>query len=334
MTESNHDKSTDSDVGSYTTTNGSEPHVEMGEANASGSMLSGGVEAYERAYGASATLEETPPEPLVSLHGAGGDGEPPMNGQSSATASVPPPDSTPVQDKELGLFDHLLELRMRLVRSFIYLGVAMTITWVYSQQISDWFNAPIKEALHRWGTDKSTLTLNGPMEGFMVLFNISMWSGIVLAAPLILYEMWAFIEPALTRRERRFTVILVPFSILLFLGGCAFGYCLSIFFYKFFLQYKPVDAAEFFRVTDTVIFQLRILLLFGVCFQVPVVSIFLNKIGIVSREWMIKYWRHVVVVIFAVVSLATPTWDPLTLVACALPPCLLYVLSIWLTKWL
>lgn len=78
----------------------------------------------------------------------------------------------------------------------------------------------------------------------------------------------------------------------------------------------------------------KMLLVFGVCFQVPVITIFLNKTGIVSRNLLIEYWRHVVVVIFIAVAVLTPTWDPITLAVCAVPPCVLYALSIWLIKWL
>jgi sec-independent protein translocase protein TatC len=105
-------------------------------------------------------------------------------------------------------------------------------------------------------------------------------------------------------------------------------------FFKFFLQFQPPGTAALWSYSNAATFLAKMLLVFGVSFQVPVIAIFLHKIGAVSRNVMIDYWRHVVVLIFILVAVITPTWDPFTLGAAAAPPCLLYVLSIWLVKWL
>jgi sec-independent protein translocase protein TatC len=127
---------------------------------------------------------------------------------------------------------------------------------------------------------------------------------------------------------------LVPFSVVLFFSGAALGFYLTPLFFRFFLQFQPPNSESYWSYASVASLLAKMLLVFGICFQVPVVTVFLNKIGLMSRNWMIEYWRHVVVVMFAIVAIITPTWDPVTLTAAALPPCLLYGVSIWLVKWL
>jgi sec-independent protein translocase protein TatC len=116
--------------------------------------------------------------------------------------------------------------------------------------------------------------------------------------------------------------------------GAGLGYVVSPLFFKFFLAFQPAGIAANWDYGQSVLLMAKMLLVFGVTFQVPIIVIFLNKLGLLSRNLLIEYWRHAVVVIFAVVAVLTPTWDPVTLAVCATPPCLLYVLSIWLVKWL
>ncbi|RYG56266.1 twin-arginine translocase subunit TatC, partial [bacterium] len=152
--------------------------------------------------------------------------------------------------------------------------------------------------------------------------------------PFILLQVWRFIEPALTNNERKYTLVLVPFSSILFFIGAGMGYWLAPMFFKFFLEFQPTDVEANWDYLQSIVLLAKTLLVFGLAFQVPVITIFLNKSGLVSRNILIQYWRHAVVVIFTIIAVVTPTWDPITMTACAVPPCLLYLLSIWLVKWL
>jgi sec-independent protein translocase protein TatC len=168
----------------------------------------------------------------------------------------------------------------------------------------------------------------------MIYFQITFVSALLLGMPMILFQAWRFIEPALTNNERRYTSLLVPFSVGLFILGSALGYYVSPLFFNFFLQFVPENVQANLSFSDSIVLLAKMLLVFGVCFQIPVVTIFLIKAGVVSRNVLIEYWRHAVIVIFTVVAVITPTWDPLTLMVCALPSCILYLFSIWLVKWL
>ncbi len=257
-----------------------------------------------------------PPDDITALAASGGNGRP----------------DTP-RDQEAGLFEHLAELRSRLLYSIIGVMAVMCITWSYALPIQGWFSAPITRVLQANG-GKGTLISTDPTAFFTLQFQSSLLAALLLAAPWVLFQVWRFVEPALTSSERRYTLVLVPFSSTLFFMGAALGYAVSPLFFQFFLQFQPPGVAAQWKYDESVILMAKMLLIFGLAFQVPIVIIFGHKIGLISRNLLIEYWRHAVVAIFIVVAVLTPTWDPFTMTACALPPCLLYLLSIWLIKWL
>ncbi len=234
------------------------------------------------------------------------------------------------RDKELGLIEHLGELRIRLLWCFAAVGLGMVLTWNKCPEISEWILAPIKKALVGKGTPIST----DPTGFFTIYLQISMVSALIITMPFLLFQVWRFIEPALTNNERRYTLVLVPFSSVLFFIGIGLGYWMSPMFFAFFVAFQPEGVRADWDYGQSVVILAKTLLVFGLTFQVPVITIFLNKTGIVSRNLLIQYWRHAVVAIFTIVAIITPTWDPLTMTVCALPPCILYLLSIWLVKWL
>ncbi len=242
--------------------------------------------------------------------------------------------TTTRSEAELTLVDHLTELRTRLLYSISAVVLTMILTWNFTTPIQRWFARPILDALRVYGHNNAKLFTPQITDGFMIYFQISLFSALIISMPFVLYQLWRFIEPALTHNERRYTSVLVPFSAGLFLCGCMMGYWLAPLFFKFFLQYQPPDSAAMFDYAHSIILLAKMMLVFGACFQVPVITVFFNKTGIVSRNVMIEYWRHVVVMIFVIVSIITPTWDPITLVIASVPPCLLYIFSLWLIKWL
>lgn len=248
---------------------------------------------------------------------------------------VPSPydENAPHKDRELELVEHLGELRTRLLWCVGAIFLAMMGTWQITPQIQLLIVRPVKSVLARLNIPSEIITID-PTEGFLIYFNISLISAIILVMPFLMFQIWRFVEPALTKRERRFSGILIPFSVVLFFSGCALGYATSPLFFSFFAGFQPAGSFANYSYSSVAVLLAKMLLIFGICFQVPVITIFLNKAGLVSRNVLIEYWRHVVVVIFTVVAILTPTWDPVTLIVCASPPCLLYLLSIWLVKWL
>jgi sec-independent protein translocase protein TatC len=246
-------------------------------------------------------------------------------------------DDTP-RDKEIGLMEHLRELRVRLLWCFAAVILGMCLTWTYNQQLQAWFAEPIITVLKKSppkGTDiPNQMVGKDPMGFFSISFQFSLVSALILVMPFIFFQAWRFIEPALTNSERRYTLVLVPFSSVLFFMGAALGFYVSPLFFKFFIQFQPYGVAAMWDYYESLLIMAKMLIVFGAGFQVPIVVIFGIKIGILTREILIQYWRHAVVVIFIASAVLTPTWDPVTLAVCALPSCLLYALSIWIAKWI
>ena len=255
------------------------------------------------------------------------------------TSAPAPPDA--LNDKELGLFEHLTELRQRILYCFLIVGMGMAVTWNFRDPLQAWFAKPILGVLQTNSVPipgmpnmGGNLVSTNPTGFFNIAFQFSLVSALILTMPLVLFQVWRFIEPALTKSEKRYTLILVPFSSILFFMGAALGFATSPIFFKFFIGFQPPGIAAMWDYYDSIILMAKMLLIFGLAFQVPIVVIFLAKVGLVTRNLLIEYWRHAVVVIFILVAVVTPTWDPFTLGVCAVPPCLLYLLSIWLVKWL
>ena len=247
------------------------------------------------------------------------------------------------RDREMGLMEHLTELRTRLIYSFIAVGLATVLTWNQAKTIIEWFAKPILAVLKIKQVPGipngspgviNELISTDPTAFFSIYFQVSLIAALLLTMPFLLFQVWRFIEPAMTKNERKFTIVLVPFSSTLFFMGAGLGYLVSPLFFQFFLAFQPEGVAAKWDYGQSIVLMAKMLLVFGVAFQVPVVTIFLNKAGLVSRNFLIEYWRHAVILIFVVVAVITPTWDPITLTVCAAPPCLLYILSIWLVKWL
>ncbi|HEX8235151.1 MAG TPA: twin-arginine translocase subunit TatC [Abditibacteriaceae bacterium] len=273
-------------------------------------------------------------EPLSSGYAGGGFDDPPTNGHITARRSdyapEPAPNADP-RDQEQDLFAHLAELRTRLLRCIAAVTIGMMVMWSLRDRLLQFFAEPIVRSLREHGGIPTTTS---PAEGFSIYMQTVFTASLLVVLPYVLWQVWAFVEPALTHQERRYSSVLVPFSVILFFSGAALGFYMSPMFFEFFLQFQPPGTAALWSYANAATFLAKMLLVFGVSFQVPVVAIFVHKIGLVSRNVMIDYWRHVVVFIFILVAVITPTWDPFTLGAAAAPPCVLYVLSIWLVKWL
>lgn len=292
----------------------------------------------EQLFAGNADTDDVASDLAVASGGSnGGGGQPPSDGISpfggASDGSNPSRPDTP-RDQELGLMEHLRELRSRLIYGISGVIAMMFVTWHFSLQLQNWFAAPIRQVLNSNGVTRGFLMITDPTEAFSIYFQFSLVSALILSMPWVLFQVWRFIEPAMTHSERRYTLVLVPFSSTLFFMGVALGYALSPLFFQFFLQFQPADVAAQWNYVDSIMLMAKMLLIFGLAFQVPIIIIFFNKVGLLSRNLLIEYWRHAVVVIFIVVAILTPTWDPFTMTACAIPPCLLYLLSIWLVKWI
>jgi len=227
------------------------------------------------------------------------------------------------------LFEHLGELRARLLRSGAYALVGMAAVWTCYRPIYAFIAGPIIQAV---GEIHGKIQVTGFMEGFLIRAQISLVGGLILALPLIYYELWAFASPGLTRGERRMLRPLAPLSALLFLAGVALAYLITEPSIIWMASMNPPHTEAWYRLNENLLLILKFYLAFGLAFQLPIVLILLAAVGIVDSRLLSKRWREASVAIFVIAAIITPTWDVITMTACALPMVLLYLATIGVVK--
>jgi len=232
--------------------------------------------------------------------------------------------------RELGLVEHLTELRSRIIRSLIYVTVGTVAGWcllypAFFKALSE----PVALYLSKHG---GSFLITGVADGFFIKMQMSVLIGIMLAFPLISWEGWAFVSPGLTREEKKGLWLVAPLSILLFVGGVAAGYWVLPAGINWLAEQNPPGAVYMPSVQQTVTFILKMCLAFGLAFQMPVVLMFLAKVGIINSALMKKYWRQAVVGISIVAAVITPSNDWFSMTMMCIPMIVLYALSIGLVR--
>ncbi len=243
------------------------------------------------------------------------------------TAIVETEDEAP--GRQLELMEHLVELRTRLIRCAVYISVGMVAGWVFYQRFFSFLTSPIVPLLEK---TKSEFLLTGITEAFTIKMQISVLIGVILSLPLITMEGWRFIAPGMTRKERRSVKLIAPLSVILFLVGLVTAYYVMPMGIRWLIAQNPPNAKFMPNVQQSLLFLVKMYLAFGVIFQMPVVLMFLGKIGIVSSAFLVRNWRQAIVVIGVVAAAATPSGDAMTMMMMCGPMIVLYVLSIGLVR--
>lgn len=233
--------------------------------------------------------------------------------------------------KEMELWEHLAELRSRLMRAILYVVIGMIAAWVAYDWLWALFSRPIEPIMvkHHWVWVHRTIT-----GAFVLKLQVSLIAGLILALPFIMFELWGFIAPGLTRSERKGFYVCVPLTLFFFLLGlttaylilpAAFGYFASFFdsgpSQGFMLQQEPLQYMRFVILME---------LAFGAVFQLPVVLMFLAYIGMVTADMLKRNWRIAIVGCSVLGMVATPSNDAFSMLMMAVPLCILYFLSILL----
>ncbi len=187
---------------------------------------------------------------------------------------------------------------------------------------------PLKDAL----PEGSHLIFTNLPEMFITYLKVSLISGIILATPVIFYEFWKFVAPGLYQNEKRLLVPFVLCSCVLFLGGAIFGYFVVFpFGFKFFLGFSTEYIKALPSVKQYFSFAMKLLIAFGIVFELPVISYFLTKIGIITPQFLKNNRKYAVVIIFALAAIFTPP-DVMTQFMMAIPLIVLYEVSILISK--
>jgi sec-independent protein translocase protein TatC len=231
--------------------------------------------------------------------------------------ALPPPD-------QMTFLEHLEELRQRLVRSLIALVVATGVCWAWHEQIFHFMTSPLRAY-----DPNVKFIYTAPSEALMLYMKMSFFAGIFLAAPFLLYQIWAFVSPGLYAHEKRWAIPFITMGTFFFVGGAAFGhFVLFPVTFRFLGEFGGGDMQFLPKIDEYYSFYSWFLLGLGVVFQLPVVVFVLSRIGLVTPMFLLKQFKYAVLLSFVVAAVITPTPDVVTQSLLALPMLGLYLLGV------
>lgn len=226
------------------------------------------------------------------------------------------------------LLDHFAEFRKRLFKSSAFILAFAVLGWSIYNQILEILSKPVCELRGSKSiADCGVLYINGVLGPIDLKFKISIIVGIILASPFWLFQLWAFISPALHKKERKFSLVFIAFAIPFFGIGSYIGYRLLPFAVKMLLGFTPSNIENLIKFDDYLNFVAQLILVFGIAFELPVFLVALNFAGVLSGKSILKPWRFAVFGIMLFAAMFTPTGDPFTMLLLAIPLILLYSIA-------
>lgn len=230
-------------------------------------------------------------------------------------------------DKPLTWTEHLEELRKRITISLITLGITSVASIPFTQRLLEILKWPAKGTIGR-------LAFFSPQEAFLIYMRIALLSGLIVSMPIILYQLWAFIAPAIEERLKKRATLFILFCFTAFITGIFFAYFILIPpALKFLLSFGKEQLEPVISAGKYISFVVSLILASGVVFQMPVLSLVLSRLGIITPQILRKKYKYAIVIIFIVAAIITPTPDAFNMLILALPMLFLYEVSIWIS-WL
>ncbi|MER6806513.1 MULTISPECIES: twin-arginine translocase subunit TatC [Streptomyces] len=229
------------------------------------------------------------------------------------------------------LVEHLRELRNRLAKSVAVIVVVMIAAAFYSEQLMQFLAEPVpkcEDLANSDGGNCAIVSFNTLTSPFTTTIKVSLMAGLVVSSPVWLYQLWAFVAPGLHKHEKKYTYIFVSAAVPLFAGGAYLAYAILPISVKVLLSLTPGGSANILSLDEVLDFTIRMVLIFGLAFELPLLLIMLNMVGIVSGRRMIGWWRGVVMGVFVFGAVATPTTDPVGMIALSGPIVLLYFAAV------
>lgn len=230
----------------------------------------------------------------------------------------------PPDDKRMPITSHLEELRRRLIISAIAVGIGFAGSYYFAPKMFEVLMVPLVQAL----PPETSLIFTGVTEAFFTYLKVAILAGVFISSPLILYEIWAFVSPGLYTKEKKYVIPFVIFSTLFFVGGALFGYFVVFpYGFKFLLGFATEHIRPFPRIKEYFSLASKLLLAFGVVFELPLFVFFLSKMGLVTSKLLIKQFKYAVLLMFSISAILTPP-DVVTQLMMAGPLLCLYGISI------
>jgi sec-independent protein translocase protein TatC len=232
--------------------------------------------------------------------------------------------STMDEDAKLPFTAHLDELRKRLIVCFIAVGVGFVVSYGFKEYLFKILVRPLMTVMKTG----DTLIYTGLPEAFFTYLKVSFLAGLMVSAPIIIYQFWMFVAPGLYEKEKRLLIPVVFLSSLFFIGGALFGYFIVFpWGFKFFLGFATDTIRPLPSMKEYLGFSAKLLLAFGLVFELPLVITFLAKLGVVSVDFLKRNRKYAILLIFTGSAILTPP-DVITQIMMAIPLMLLYEISI------
>jgi sec-independent protein translocase protein TatC len=230
-------------------------------------------------------------------------------------------------EKEMTFLEHLEELRWRIIYSLIGIVVGTIVAWIFIDFLVD-------VVLLKPAKDSGAMLQNlRPFGQLFLYMQIAIMVGMIISIPNIFYQFWQFISPALRKKEKRYIFWIVAFSSICFLGGIAFAYFAMLpLTLKFATQFGSESIKNEFAIDEYMSIIISVMLAAGFVFELPMISFFLSKLGILKPSFMKKYRRHSIVIIMILAAFLTPGADPVSQIVLAVPLVVLYEISILISK--
>lgn len=232
-------------------------------------------------------------------------------------------------DGRMTLVEHLTELRHRLVVSSAAIAVGVVLGFAFYNRITGFLVHYYRDAVN---DPTKKLIVTDPAQGFVTRFKVATYAGLYLASPVWLYQVWRFITPGLSKREKRYAVPFVVSSLLLFMLGACVAILTLPQALKFLVNISGKDVEPFFTPAGYLGLVVIMIVAFGICFEFPVVLVALQLAGVLTSKALLRQWRIAIVVIVVIAAVATPSQDPYSLFAMAIPMWIFYFAAIGIGK--
>jgi sec-independent protein translocase protein TatC len=231
-------------------------------------------------------------------------------------------------DGSMTLIDHVRELRNRLFWASLGIVAGLIVGFIVSQWVFDQLSGPYCSLPSSWVGGECKFLVLGVADTLILRLKIALWVGLIVGAPVWLYQLWAFIAPGLHRHERKWAYVFVAIAAPLFAGGAVLAYFVVQHSLAFIMQAGVIGDTTQLEVTSYVGFVTSMIMLFGVAFEFPLVLLMLNFTGVVSARKLLGWWRIVVFLSFGFAAVATPDPGPFGMTLLALCLVVLYLIAV------
>ncbi|SOD73891.1 Sec-independent protein translocase TatC [Jatrophihabitans sp. GAS493] len=239
----------------------------------------------------------------------------------------------PNPDARMSVLDHLRELRRRVIIVLIIVSIGAVFGWIFYGPILDFLkepycNVPASKRLNVNGTNDCALLFHGVLDGFTSRLKVSVIAGAILTAPLWLYQVWAFVTPGLRRSERRYTIYFIIASTLLFALGVVLAFAVLFKGIDVLISSAGNGVVAALTIDSYLSFVTLMLIVFGAAFEIPLLVVLANFAGALPAKLLVKSQRAGIFLIFLFAAVATPSTDPFTMCAMAVPMCVLFEVAV------